>query len=506
MRQQYRQFSRASLELTFLGLLLGWGIGMQPSIFAQESPPTNQPEPPPKKQSLPFDEFWIDCPAPAQAATAQLVALGKPLAILTHRTHEGYSLVWGRDKTPEEKYLEFWVKCPVPGYVAAAQLVTHQNPLVLLAHRFCGKEYVVWGLELKPEIKARVFVPLDWHRSWNGKYVAAAQLVGVQEPFSVVALRQLGKERAVWGPEAQPLAEQAPPLHPDWLDLIRDNTPAPRLDKRLPDEWTNQEIAYLKLFAQGLANTRFTPPEVFVESAEENKHITWAHLFNNSNLHRGKIIPVKGMLVRLRKAEAPYAAKPLIKHYYEGWVQMETEGSNPVCVIFAQKPEGVPLQEDGLRENIRFNGYYIKRYLYISGKGPRNTLLFMAPTFETTDSSPLPPPSRDLGIPGVLTGGIIILLGVVVVVFLSLFAINFWFRRDDAKVRARIAAIQEKKFGSQFQDLGTESASNSSNEEAENFPSFMEDEPSPETNFSLSERKRFNPPQNPENPSTEEEN
>ncbi len=153
----------------------------------------------------------------------------------------------------------------------------------------------------------------------------------------------------------------------DWLDLVRDGTPMPDFRGKADDEKRADQIAAASLWSQAVINANNTPFEVFAKSAAENSHVTFAHLWNSPDLYRGKVITVKGRLVRVRKLEATLAAQAAdIPFVYEGWIFGATKRSHPFCVLFPVLPDGLEVAESMDREVV-FHGYFIKKMKYRAG-------------------------------------------------------------------------------------------------------------------------------------------
>jgi len=90
-------------------------------------------------------------------------------------------------------------------------------------------------------------------------------------------------------------------------------------------------------------------------------------------LYRGKVVPVKGRLVAVRRWETPANvfeiskksasySKPLT-HIYEGFVQGPGKGTSPYCIVLTSLPPGVEVSET-LNADITFYGYFIKKLKY----------------------------------------------------------------------------------------------------------------------------------------------
>lgn len=271
-----------------------------------------------------------------------------------------------------------------------------------------------------------------------------AELVGLRDPIACAAMRVEGKRSLVWGlePEEDQVADRAPPLDPKLLALIPDKKAMPDLRGRPRDEWKPEEVAEYETYCQAVAQTWKTGPALFAKSAAENRGITWGHLFREPWKYRGKVIHVHGTLKRLRREDAPLCAqKEWVHNLYEGWVFTDTPGSNPVSVIITDLPPELKLGED-INYRVSFDGYFFKRYRYVSGKGPRDTLLFIAPTFKTAGVPP-PPDVPEVTTFGNMPGGVVLVAGALLLAtFAVILGLNIWFRRGDRKIHHRIDELR----------------------------------------------------------------
>jgi hypothetical protein len=291
----------------------------------------------------------------------------------------------------------------------------------------------------RPNAKAAPATPEDeagtgfWVESPRTREAAAVQAIGVRDPYLTATLVTAGKKLVVWGQEPPP--EFAPPLTREWLQ-------AAAQDKAFPDRrrsLTLQQRLEMKAYCEALINAYQTPTKAFAKSAVENKWITWGHLFRDPLKYQGKVIPVEGRLVRLRREEPPLELQEEgIRSLYEGWIFTDTTGATPVCVMFTDLPKGVEIGEK-INYKVRFNGYFFKRYGYISGEGPRRTLFFIAPTFEVLDTSRREESSVGEGLPFAMLGG---MAALALATALLLLGLTWWFRRNDAHVRRRLAVAR----------------------------------------------------------------
>lgn len=300
-----------------------------------------------------------------------------------------------------------------------------------------------------------------WENTPFTKQTAAVELVAAQNPFTVLALRAMGKHYVVWGLEEDVFVNEntAPRLDRRLLSALNqwDDKIFPDIRRKLPEEVTELEKAVIEAYTQALLSTALTAPEKFKFSAQGNEWISWGHMYREPWKYRGEVVPIEGRLVRIRKEEAPLAAKAQGVHFvYEGWVFMDTHGTNPVCVLFAHLPDGVKPAER-MDRRITAYGYFFYRYRYLAADGhPHRTLLFFAPTFEVESTRAVADqtPSRPWdNIRDLVLMGIFILGGGTLVLILGL---TWWFRRNDLLVRKRLDALRASQMLAPHAALETE--------------------------------------------------
>ncbi len=232
--------------------------------------------------------------------------------------------------------------------------------------------------------------------------------------------------------------DKAPELTTKLLQSVRDDFQFPKTGAKDPDKVTQQEKNEIEAYSEALVTVAKVPATAFAAGAKENHFVTYSHLFQEPWKYRGKVVSIKGRLKRLRKEEAPVEARRQgVDFFYEGWIFPETKYSTPLCVAFAKLPDGVKIGEN-IDHEVRFEGYFFKRYLYLASDGkPMKTLFFFAPTFTVTD----PPAGNDAGLSmtTMIVTGIPVVAAVTVILMGTL---NWWFRRSDAAVKARLAAAR----------------------------------------------------------------
>ncbi len=287
--------------------------------------------------------------------------------------------------------------------------------------------------QMPVDAKADVF----WEVRQRQNAGAAAQLILARDPLTVVVLREAGFRSKVWN-EPDFIAATAPPLNSEWLDKIRDGTPMPDFRGKAEDEKRPDQLAIYKIWMEAIVNAFNTPPDAFAKSAEENSHVTFAHLYNNPALYRGKVIPITGRLARLRKYEASWATKAGIPYVYEGWIFGPTQGSNPFQVIFPILPEGLK-EAEKMDVQVSFNGYFLKKLKYPAADGSRylETPVLIGPTLTLLQKPPATAETTSLPL-AALAG----LIALIVAVTIGLVLISWYFRSGDKVLQKRLTLMQ----------------------------------------------------------------
>ncbi len=224
--------------------------------------------------------------------------------------------------------------------------------------------------------------------------IAAGSVVGVSEPVTAYTLVQAGNGFSLWSglPEnPEPDVSKAPPLVN--LESVKDGEPIRSGEEGLA-------------FCEALVKAHQTSDQAFRQSA--TRGLTYANLFNEPQLHRGKVIHFEGLLRRLSRFEPPAETKlDGVKDQYEGWMfDPERYGANPVCVVFTDLPAGLEtgeLKQAPSKPDSEEGGFF-------SG--------FMAVTFMAA------------------LGG----------VFLLALLLTLWYRRSDRQVQQRLMTAQTSSF------------------------------------------------------------
>ncbi|MFO0866402.1 MAG: hypothetical protein U0744_17450 [Gemmataceae bacterium] len=281
-----------------------------------------------------------------------------------------------------------------------------------------------------------------WFARDRMKAGVAASIVSMgTQPWMAAAHREMGRAYLIWD-ELTTATDRAPQLNEEWLSLIKDGTAMPRIAGRLPGEIPREEMAAYNLYGQALVYASQTPAEAFVKSAEDNSDIFFSHLWNAPQKHRGKVVTVRGRLVKLEKLDATLnARKEGVHHLYEGWVFGQTKGATPYCIQFVTLPKNLKPAEQ-MREEIVFHGYFIKKVKYRGGDGKDHVSpMLIGATARLLNDAELKKEEEASTTPFPITTLIIgsCLVGVVTVLLL---AMNRWFRRGDDRTRSELVNIQ----------------------------------------------------------------
>jgi hypothetical protein len=309
------------------------------------------------------------------------------------------------------------------------------------------------GKANKPAVKrAKETDPLQfWFDPRRAQPAAAAELVLAQNPYTILEMRYWSRKNLVWA-EPEFASEEAPPLDPEWLADVRqrDRKPMPNLIGRAPDEIPKAYRSFINLYNEALVHAFWTPVDAFAKSARENKHVTFAHMYSQTDRYRGKVIHLEGQLHRVVKYdEVPRGARDRgVLELYEGWIFLPTVKSRPVCVIFPILPEGLE-PADRMNRRVAFDGYLIYLYRYRSARDrdpDLDTPLLIGPTVRL-EAEP-PTADRPLASPALIIGFISFVAAVVLLVV----GLSWWFRRGDRQVRDHLTRMQAQRTVQMLED------------------------------------------------------
>jgi hypothetical protein len=292
-----------------------------------------------------------------------------------------------------------------------------------------------------------------WLSTRRTQAASAAQLVGAADPWTAAALRVQGFDLDLWY-EPPSLLDRVPPLNSQRLGAVRDDTSFAHDENKVPAEFSPQERDEDVLYWQAILYASKVPAAVFAKAAQGNRYLTFGHLYTEPAKYRGKVVHVSGRLGRLKRLDPPADVRGRgITALYEGWLFLDQAGAHPVCVIMPQAPVGVAPGDD-LSVRVTVDGYFFKRYRYISSRlndeGDNialRTVMLIAPT--VTVKTP-PPATWSLSSGGSLFGWI---LGFGALVAVFMVSMTWWFRRNDGLVQARLQAVRANRFAEQAAEL-----------------------------------------------------
>lgn len=279
-----------------------------------------------------------------------------------------------------------------------------------------------------------------WQARERQQVGAAAQLVLVRDPLLAALLRIEARRLVVWGETDFPV-DLAPPLDAAWLGEIIDKTPVPQLASTLPED-NPAGWAFYRALNEALVNSAYVPAAAFAKSAQDNSYVTFGHLYSEPWRYRGKVIPIHGVLKRVRKYHAPLLAqKEGIGFVYEGWIYGPTLKANPFQVIFTSLPDGLKEAEE-MHHGVTFHGYFLKINRYRSAKDDdRFTPYLVGPTVVLTPAPEASPAGETL----MSAKAILLVLAIVVGALGLMVAVSLYYRRGDQRVRTKVINLQAER-------------------------------------------------------------
>ncbi|GEM_PF-3417954 len=279
-----------------------------------------------------------------------------------------------------------------------------------------------------------------WFATRRQRAATAAQLVALRNPLTIYGIRLKLKDELVWG-EQEFVGEFAPSLNPDWLADIVDGRSMPITAGKEEKEIKTPDLAMYRLYNEALIHAFQQPPDVFKKSARDNDFIKFPHVWNEPKIHRGKVIPLYGRLVRIRKYEAPLPAKAEgIRFVHEGWVFGETKNAHPYAIIFPVLPDGFEVTEQ-MNRKIMFDGYFIGKIKVRAPKGDIDVPLMIGPTIVADQRADVPPDDSTPFSLMVLIGVVALLSGLVAVIC----GLSWWFCKGDTAIQAKLTARKQQE-------------------------------------------------------------
>lgn len=255
-------------------------------------------------------------------------------------------------------------------------------------------------------------------------------MVGAGQPLTVAALLQGGRGFSLWSAlpvDTESSDTRVPPLVN--LESIKDETPVRSGEEGLA-------------FCEALVKAHKTSNQVFQNSA--TRGLSYANLFLEPTLHRGKVVHFEGRLKRLIRFEPPEETKlDGVTDQYEGWMfNPDTLGANPVCVVFTDLPAGLE-PGDKLDVRVGFDGYFFKKYRYKGADTLRDAPLLIGHTI-IVKQIPAKTDAEEGGLfSSFMAVTFMVLLGCV---FFLAFALTMWYRRSDQQVQQRVSNAQASTF------------------------------------------------------------
>jgi hypothetical protein len=287
----------------------------------------------------------------------------------------------------------------------------------------------------------------DWPSEFHLSTERTAAVVAVQwaaacDPMTAVAIRVASFDLDVWQ-EWPPLLDRVPRLSPGRLSSVRDDTWFAGGENAFPEDLSNEAREEAALYWQAVFYASKIPSKVFAEAAAKEHYLTFGHLYGEPAKYRGRVVHFEGRLVRLKRLDPPLHARLRgLQALFEAWIYLDQPGTHPICAILAHQPEGVDFGDD-LNRRVALDGYFFKRYRYISGRVDKagenvrlSTVLIIAPTLLAGAISPVRGPTPFAPALWPWFAG----FGVVSVSLLI--AMIWWLRRSDRRVEARLRQIR----------------------------------------------------------------
>jgi hypothetical protein len=177
---------------------------------------------------------------------------------------------------------------------------------------------------------------------------------------------------------------------------------------------------------------------------EATRDLSFVHLFEEPEKHRGKVIHLDGRVKRLTRFDPPQLAqKEGVRHLYEAWVFTETSYSNPYCVIFSELPPTLHIGEK-LEDHVTFDGFFFKRYRYKAADGRwRDAPLLIGRELKAVPAASSTQNDHARWFSSLFLPGFLAVLGTTAALA---FALAWWFRRGDRGVQARLHRLPEPAF------------------------------------------------------------
>jgi hypothetical protein len=217
---------------------------------------------------------------------------------------------------------------------------------------------------------------------------------------------------------------QAPRIVEDLAGRVEDRTGLPAGNPADPPE-------EYKAYCFALLTARTTSNEAFVNSVSAG--VTYAHLFQQPEEHRGQVVRFQGRLKRIRKFSAPELIRSEVSWIYEcALFDLRNYGAHPQFAVVTELPSGVPVAEE-MDLPVSVYGYFFKRWRYLAGDGWRDAPLLIGRTLQVAPGAAIPGKNIPESFGRDLVIGALILLGVTIALIIGL---SYWYRRGDRRLKS----------------------------------------------------------------------
>lgn len=245
-----------------------------------------------------------------------------------------------------------------------------------------------------------------------------------------LALLQLGERTRCWAIKDP---TRVPVLNRTYLRTIKDGGP-------LPNGLEESERDAQELYAEceALLKADETPAALFLKAVRPD--VTFAHLIKEPWRYRGEVVRIDGHLRRVRRWDPMVMVREAkIKDLYEVWlVNTQYTLPNPAVLFCTRLPPGIKVTEKpDANVSVSFVGYFIKKFRYKSADTLKANEFRDAPMLI---GRVLPSTRSDRAKDGWTNGLVPVFFGVIAVTLGIVFAMTWFFRRADRRVRDRLDA------------------------------------------------------------------
>jgi hypothetical protein len=232
--------------------------------------------------------------------------------------------------------------------------------------------------------------------------------------------------------------DEVRPFPESWAERIRDGRPL------------GADALEVKTFGQLLGMVYWTSPAALNKAARDD--LTFRQFFERPEKYRGQIVRVTGRLRRLTYDDEPPepAREAGVRAVYEGWLFSDALGPNPLCLQLPELPPGLEVRQN-MDVRVTFAGYFFKKHRYKSADTKKDNEWRDAPLLvgRVVTVYPQARAGDSWGSPLILS-----FLGLLGVTAAFVAALTWWFRRDDRRVRRRLADLAPAPPGFDEADLG----------------------------------------------------